>query len=138
MVLKWSERGIFECPIRDRERNANVRKRIISPAQLINRRAKLGQECPGLQTLFAKHFNHVTERDTPIEISTHVPECIRKLRQIPIDPKKLHNDPPELAELKRAISRLRNGKAWTDVPAEYLKVATEEGGKRSTFGPILD
>lgn len=73
---------------------------------------------------FAKQ--HLTQgNDTP-----EMPEELKNLPQYILDLKKVGNyhqinqKAPDLQELKETLSKLKNNKAASDIPAEFLKYAT--------------
>ena len=74
---------------------------------------------------FSEHFNRITDLPPPAEITTDIPECISKLGLIEFDDSTIHDSPPTVFELTNAITKLKNGRASTDAPAECLKSLVE-------------
>ena len=74
-----------------------------------------------LKQYFHNHFNVATDKETPIELNQK-PECIKKLQNTNVN---INHAPPSTQEIKGVLKTLKNGKASTDVPAEFFKYASD-------------
>ena len=84
--------------------------------------------CDGLNEYFEKHFTHLPPSDEPPNEITLVPEFIKRLQSTGIT---LENEvfesfklPPTQDELVSVINKMKNKKATTDIPSEFLKSIT--------------
>ena len=101
----------------------------LSKASCTNKKP-VEQTCPGLKEHFQAHFNHPSPTDEPpIEI-VDPPEFIKRLKKSGIATDEemgqldsLTKNPPKIDEIKKVLKKLKNRKASTDVPAEYIKAA---------------
>ena len=74
-----------------------------------------------LKKHFQKHFNKDAISEEPPEITNA--EFIRILQQIPKD--TVNTEAPETTEILSSIKELKLGKSATDIPTDYIKVASE-------------
>ena len=72
-----------------------------------------------LKEHFSNHFNSEEMKERPVELE-RAPDFIEMLRNCR---EKINVEPPTRAELIDVIKKLKNGKAATDVPAEFIKAA---------------
>ena len=84
--------------------------------------------CEGLEEHFQKHFNHKPPSTNPPSEITLIPDFIKRLQSTGVP---LNNDlfdkfknPPSQDEIISVIKKMKNRKATTDVPSEFLKVIT--------------
>ena len=70
-------------------------------------------------------MEHFRENDTEIEPTELevLPKVIRKLQDITTD--GVETGPPDMAELKTVIKKLKNGKSANDVPISFIKHALD-------------
>ena len=90
------------------------------------------QSCLGFKEHFQTHFTHPDpSEEPPVEIS-NTPEFIKRLTESgistdedieQIDLLTIHT--PSIEEITKNIKKLKNKKASTDIPAEFLKAAME-------------
>ena len=75
-----------------------------------------------LKEYFFDHFNKTTDDNiTPDEL-LKAPEYIQTLQNTNIN---INHVPPDISEIKNVLLTLKNGKASNDIPAEFLKYATD-------------
>jgi hypothetical protein len=74
-----------------------------------------------LKNHFEKHFNHPIKED-PIELND-IPDFIKKLQDV--KPDTIKTIPPDEEEIRKVLTKMKNGKAACDIPAEYFKYAVE-------------
>ena len=86
-----------------------------------NTRQKRGCDPTKLKEYFKHHFNRITDKEDPIEL-TDAPAFIIKLQDVNID---IRTTPPEHQEMRELLTHLKNGKAANDIPAVYLKYAAQ-------------
>ena len=82
------------------------------------------QPCPGLKDHFSSHFSHPSPSEEPPTEITDPPDFIQRLQSTGIDlsgTEEILKHPPKCDEIISVIRKLKNGKASTDVPAEFLK-----------------
>ena len=92
----------------------------------LSRRAQPTSSCATLEQHFRGHFNHTNDAPTPealLEPASFAP--LAELPHVPYDVSQISADPPEVAELRSIIAKLRNKKACTDAPAESVKAALD-------------
>ena len=75
-----------------------------------------------LKNHFEKHFNAPMPKDEPHELH-QIPEYMKHLQLIATDSINVHI--PDKDEIKKALLKLKNGKAANDIPPEFLKYASE-------------
>ena len=73
-----------------------------------------------LKKYFSNHFNVENHDNTPNEL-LKTPEYIKELHN---DENNINHAPPTIPEMKGELKSLKNGKASTDVPPEFLKCAS--------------
>ena len=95
-----------------------------------NNKKPVEQTCPGLREHFQAHFNHPSPSDEPPKEIVDPPEFIKRLKECGIasneEMEQLDNStrsPPKIDEIKKVLKKLKNKKASTDIPAEYIKAA---------------
>ena len=111
--------GINEaCEARNLEKLFRLEKKATSNKKPIN------QLCHSLKEHFSSHFTHSPPSEIPpIEI-LQPPDFIQRLKSTGLDLSSIKdhlNYPPKADEIISIIKKLKNGKASTDVPAEFLK-----------------
>ena len=86
-----------------------------------NTRQKRGCDPTKLMEYFKHHFNRITDKEDPIEL-TDAPAFIIKLQDVNID---IRTTPPDHQEMREVLTHLKNGKAANDIPAVYFKYAAQ-------------
>ena len=75
-----------------------------------------------LKEHFSKHFNVVPLNDIPREL-LEVPQFIKNLQDA--NGSNLNQNPPTIEEIRKTLISLKNGKASTDIPPEFLKYSVD-------------
>ena len=75
-----------------------------------------------LKNPFEKHFNPPMPKDEPHELH-QIPEYMKHLQLIATDSINVHI--PDKDKIKKALLKLKNGKAANHIPPEFLKYASE-------------
>ena len=86
-----------------------------------NKRQKIECDPTKLKEYFKQHFNHMIDKDDPIEL-TDAPAFITKLQEVNI---AIRTGPPDHQEVREVLTHLKNGKSANDNPAAYLKYAAQ-------------
>ena len=86
-----------------------------------NTRQKRGCDPTKLKEYFKHHFNSITDKEDPIEL-TNAPAFIIKLQDVDID---IRTTPPDHQEMREVLTHLKNGKAANVIPAVYFKYAAQ-------------
>ena len=88
------------------------------------------QPCAGLKEHFETHFTHLDPSEEPPDEITRPPEFIKRLTASGVasdaDLDQINSltiYPPDASEIKSNIKKLKDKRASTDVPAEFLKAA---------------
>ena len=96
----------------------------LSKNKLINKKAT-EITCPGLKDHFLKHLTHPDPSDTEPNEIIDPPEFIKRLSESGIADMNDLNEhlqlPPSSEEIRTIIKKLKDKKASSDIPAEYLK-----------------
>ena len=82
---------------------------------------KVGCDEHKLKEYFSLHFQIPKNDPDPIELCD-APTFLHQLRNVPVDFNTL---PPNKNEIIATLKNLKNGKASSDIPAEYLKYAID-------------
>ena len=75
-----------------------------------------------LKEHFYQHFKNSVQPPDPVELQD-LPNFTRKLKAVSLH--GMNTLPPDSSEIKFALTKLKNGKAASDIPAELLKNAIE-------------
>ena len=86
--------------------------------------AKASKKCEPqkLKDFFREHFRKKETEIKPPELED-LPEVIRKLQDITTD--GIKTGPPDMAELRTVIKKLKNGKSANDIPIDFIKHALD-------------
>jgi len=74
-----------------------------------------------LKQYFHDHFNTATDINNIPDELKEAPEYIRNLQNTT----DINHAPPSIQEIKGVLKTLKNGKASTDIPAEFFKYASD-------------
>ena len=100
----------------------------LSKQNLLNKNAK-EIPCAGLKEHFKQHFSHPPPSETTPKDIIDPPEFIKRLAESGIhDLNDLDGhlrNPPDADEIKNTINKLKERKASSDIPAEYLKTIVD-------------
>ena len=81
--------------------------------------------CDGLKEHFQQHFSHPDPSENPPEEITTLPEFIKRLQATGISVEdelfERCKHPPSTEEIVSVIKKMKNKKATSDIPSEFLK-----------------
>ena len=104
---------------RETEELFRTMKDVSSSFKPIKRNNKCSPE--KLKEYFSEHFNIAPPDKIPDEL-LKAPPYIKELQSLPCN---LNHAPPTIQEVKDTLKSLKNGKASTDIPPEFLKYSID-------------
>ena len=88
-----------------------------------------------LQEFFNEHFNPIFPDNDPTEF-TELPGFVDELQQL-TKSSVIETGPPDVAEIRKTLSKLKNNKASNDIPSELLKYASQSDELVSEIESLL-
>ena len=98
----------------------------VMASEIVNKKVP-EKECAGLREFFETHFNKKNDAPKPDTI-INPPDFIRKVIATGVvddAERERMAAAPRTAEIERIIGKMKNKRAFTDVPSEFLKAASE-------------